>query len=226
MPNRTFWKLGLTVLGLLLAAGIFVPTPAQADNFLSLSLQLPTSVSAGGTGTFDVVLSDAAGGTGVTIGGFDFDVEVTSTSGVTLTGAEPTSTGYIFSGNSFDETSGVPLNITPTPTTDLTASDLAADITSTGYTLEGGGSIDLGEVLFDVSPTAPTEMANVQFVSGIFNTDLSDPSGANIPINTETGGTIDIIGTAVPEPPTLIMLLGAIPFALLFGLRTRHKFEG
>jgi hypothetical protein len=224
MYNRTLWKLGLTVLGLLLAAGIFVPMPARADN-LSLSLLLPTSVSAGGTGAFDVVLSDAAGGTGVTVGGFDFDVEVAATSGVTLTGADtsvPSVPGYIFSGNSLF---GPVLTDSGSTPTDLTASDIAA-IFGTGYTLAGGGSIDLGEVLFDVSPTAPTEMANVQFVSGIFNTDLSDPNGVNIPINNETGGAIDIIGTAVPEPSTLIMLLGAIPFALLIGLRTQRRFEG
>jgi len=223
MYNRTLWKLGLTVLGLFLAAGIFVPMSARADN-LSLSLQLPTSVSAGGTGAFDVVLSDAAGGTGVTVGGFDFDVEVAATSGITLTGADtsvPSVPGYIFSGNSLFGPDLTDLGSTPT---DLMASDIAAS--GIGYILAGGGSIDLGEVLFDVSPTAPTEMADVQFVSGIFNTDLSDPNGVNITINTETGGTIDIIGAAVPEPSTLIMLLGAIPFALLIGLRTQHRFEG
>jgi hypothetical protein len=96
--------------------------------------------------------------------------------------------GYIFSGNSLF---GPNLTDSGSIPTDLTASDIAAS--GIGYFLGGGASIDLGEVLFDVSPTTPTEMANVQFVSGIFNTDLSDPSGGNIPINTETGGTIEAV---------------------------------
>jgi hypothetical protein len=226
MYSRTSWRLGLTVLVLLSAVEIFLPMSARADT-LDLSLQLPASVSAGGAGTFNVVLADmsAPGGTGVTIGGFDFEVVVeTPDSGVTLTGAEPTLTGYIFSGNSFVETFGVPLNITSTPTTDLIANDEAL---TGGTTLTGGESVDLGEVSFDVSSTAPTEMVDIDFGA---TTDLSDDSNpANpITINNLTGGTLDITGatTAVPEPSTLILLLSVFPFALLIGLRTRPKFEG
>ncbi len=220
MHSRTFWRVGLTVLVLFLAAEIFLPMTARADN-LELTLQFAsTTVSAGGTGSFDVILTDEGGGSGVTIAGFDFELQ-SSSSDLVLTDANTSTSAapYIFSTQSLF---GPDITIQTTP--ELIADDIAG---SGGTTLTAGDTIALGEVLFDVSATAPTEMVNIQFDIGPSDvTDLSDPNENNVPISSATGGTVDIIGTKVPEPSTLMMLLSVIPFALLIGLRTRHKFEG
>lgn len=223
MHSPIGWKVVLMGLGLSLSIGVFLPMSAWADT-LDLSLQMPTtSISAGGTGSFDVVLTDAAG-SGVTVGGFDFEVVVgTPASGVNLTNASTSTLGtYIFSGNSLF---GPTLTDPGSTSTDLIASDVASHPGS-GTSLNAGESVDLGSVSFNVSASAPTETVSIDF--GAF-TDLSDNSfPANpIAINNMTDGTLNIIGatTAVPEPSSVALLLCGLLALWFVGQRRFCKGE-
>jgi len=202
MRNLTFAK-ALLIVGLAMGASTLIPKPTRADS-LDVSLQLPASAAAGSTGTFEVVLTDTSG-SGVTIGGFDFELD-TSSVDVALTDATTSTTGtYIFAGNSFDnDYLGGDQTVGTSP---LLANDVAE---SGGTTLNSGESVDLGTVTFDVSSTAPTEDVGIDFIP-LF-TDLSDPNGNAISIDALDSGVLSIEGasTSVPEPSPLAMLLAGI----------------
>lgn len=195
--------------------------PTRADT-LDLSLQMPTaSIIAGGTGSFDVVLTDVAG-SGVTVGGFDFEVVVeTPASGVSFTNANTLTSGtYIFSGNSLFGPTLADLGST---STDLSASDVALNPGS-GTNLVAGESVDLGSVSFSVSASAPTETVSIDF--GAF-TDLSDNSfpANSIRISSVTDGTLSIAGTstAVPEPSSAALLLCGLLALWFLGQRVERR---
>jgi len=226
MPERTALQRSLLCGVLALLAGTFFPSPAKADS-LDLSLaDLPSSVSAGDTGSFEVVLTDVSGTSGVTIAGFDFELD-TSSSDVTLTDANTsTSDPYIFAlpGNSLaNKDFGGDLVILNPP---LIANDEAL---SGGTMLTAGQSVALGEVFFSVSPTASTEQIGIDFLPDF--TDLSDPAGNAISIDSATGGTLTIMGsTTVPEPPSGVMLLCGLLVISFTGRRSRlesssHSWE-
>jgi hypothetical protein len=193
---------------LLVIAGVsgFCLAPAQADDFQITLLPTTNNITAGSSGSFEVLITDEIGGTGVTIGGFNFALQSTSTD-VTFTDANDSAvTSYIFSGNSFDDvfTSG---NLTVQTSPELIATDFAL-APGSGTTMTGGETLALGEVLFDVSPTAPTETVDIGF--DLSNTNLSDRDANNIPIASVTGASINIFGgsTSMPEPSFFLILVG------------------
>jgi len=177
-----------------------VPLPAST---LTVSLSALGSVAAGSTGNnFDVLLTNTSG-PAVSVGGFFFEVMAASPD-VTFTDATTaTATSYIFTGSSLFG----PDIMTTNTGQDLDASDLG------NATLASGATLALGHVLFNVSPTASTEIVDLTF--GAYPaTSLADVSGVNLPINTLSGGQIQIMGAAstVPEPSTLALLVIATFF--------------
>jgi hypothetical protein len=182
----------------------FCLTPAQADDFQITLLPTTNNINAGSSGSFEVLLTDEIGGTGVTIGGFNFALQSTSTD-VTFTDAnESTAAPYIFSGYS---EFGPDITFATSP--ELIANDIASNPNG-GTALFGGDTVALGEVYFDVSPTAPSETVSITFDESPAGTVLSDSSGYNIPIASFTGATLNITGgtTSMPEPSFFLILVG------------------
>ena len=201
---------------LLVIVGVsgFCLAPAQADDFQITLLPTTTNINAGSSGSFEVLLTDEIGGAGVTIGGFNFALQSTSTD-VTFTDANDSTTAtnyifapYIFTGNSLaDALFGGDLTGQTSP--ELTATDIALTAGS-GTPMTAGETLALGEVLFDVSPTAPTGPVDISFDESPAGTSLSDSSGNNIPIASFTKSTINITGgtTSMPEPSFFLILVG------------------
>lgn len=198
-------KLTLTILAASLVASV-VCAPARADAIFSI-LPTPVIAPAGEIGgTFDVVVTNN-GGSGLTIGGFAFEVSVTDPD-ITLTGADfsPVVYPYIFAGNSFDENNSLTLNYTSGATLD--ASDTYATAGS-GTSLGAGQSLSLGEVTFNVASPATPGSYVVSFTGTPTIADannLSDNSGNPITVDSFSGGTI----TIAPEPSSLLLALTAI----------------
>jgi len=197
--SRKIRHVGYRLVVLFAMGTVLTPQVLQAD-VVGLSIFQPISATAGGIGSFDVLLTDLSGTTGVTVGGFNFELQ-TSSGDVTLASANTSTVSpYIFSGNSFSDTyfSG---SITIQTSPDLIASDSVL-IPFSGTPLSAGETVALGSVLFDVAPRAPTETVQVNFGG---STNLSDPNGNPIPIGALTGGDIDITAAttaATPEPST------------------------
>jgi PEP-CTERM motif len=181
--------------GFLAAVCMYFAVPADATLIISVE---PVTAAPGTTGgTFDVLLTDS-GSAGVSVAGFSFEIQ-SSNPAITFTGAfTSTATAtYIFNGNSL---------FGPEIDTQTTPSLIAQDLAASGSTiLNSGDVVGLGQVFFNVSPTATPGPVTVSFTGGLAGNDLSDPAGANIPINTFTSGTINI--TSTPEPSSLLMLL-------------------
>jgi hypothetical protein len=106
-------------------------SPAQAAFVLDMTVQNAT-VSAGGAGSFDVVLrNDASATQSVSIAGFSIDLTIPSGTGISLTGANDlTSAPYIFAGNSLGFLAAV-------TATEVQANDFAA---ASGTLLAPGGA--------------------------------------------------------------------------------------
>jgi len=93
----------------------------------------------------------------------------------------------------------------------LDGSDVTND--GAGITLTSGQSLALGRVLFDISPTAATGPFTVSFTGTPAVTDansLSDPAGAPVSVDSFTSGTITITSSSVPEPSSLLLVLGGM----------------
>jgi hypothetical protein len=201
-----------TVL-ILAAAGLLVsaPLPARAD--LIVSVQSVTATAGTNGNSLEVDLQNT--GAAVDIAGFTFELTVTSSSGVTFTGADESTrlATYIFAGNSVFGP-----NINTTTGTTLDASDVAAD----GSTPLGTGSaVGLGEVFFNVAGSAPGGAVTVTLTE-FPATSLAGPNANNIPIDTLNNGTITIMSSAVPEPSSLVSaILGLLCSLLYFGARWR-----
>ncbi len=205
MHHKTgFLKLGFA------AALMFCSAPAYAS--LIFSTQSVTA-SAGSTGdTLDVLLTNT-GASGVSIGGFNFEIatsdpDIIFTSVFTSTVTAP----YIFSGNSLF---GPQIDTQTSPS--VIASDLAA---SGSATLGSGVTVGLGKVFFNVSPTAASGPFTVSFTGGAAGNNLSDALGNDVRIDTLSSGTISI--SAVPEPSSLLLTLAGIALFLGRGRRQRR----
>ena len=209
---KTKWLAVVAECMIPFAAAVMVcaiaPTPARADG-LSVALTPLSDVAAGSTGnTFDVLLTNGSA-SAVSIEAFAFEV-VSSIPDVTFSGASTaTSTTYIFGADSLF---GPDITGFGWGTTDLGASDLDA---VDQITLGAGATVGLGHVLFDVSPTAPTEIVSIDIV-GFPGTSLGDDLGNNVPIESFSGGKVQINGpvAGVPEPGTLVLLLMMAPIVL------------
>ncbi len=184
--------------------------PARADLTISV---LDSTVSAGGTGSFDVVLQDT-GGT-FQVGGFQIELAVGAGSGLTFTAADTnTLEPYIFGTY---QSAPFPFAPNPFPNMDFVAGD--TDMTAPGFvTLNPGDVLGLAHVSFAVAAGTPPGGIDVMLVGA--NTGLNDVTGAPVPAGT-ADGTVTV--AAVPEPSALA--LGSVGGALLlaFGRRRRRR---
>ena len=198
------WR--LPVFATCLGLAFFADRSANAG--LLLSVQPTTqAVSAGGGGTFDVILTNS-GPSSVTVGGFSFEIN-SNNLGLSLTGANiSTAAPYIFGGSGF-----AGFNIATATGQTLDASDFFSVINS-GATLGSGATVGLGHVSFSTLPGA-SGSATVSF-SGFPFTSFSDQVGQNLTFTVSSGGTINITGgtTPVPEPATF----GPAVLAILAGI--------
>ena len=189
---------------------------------MALSIQQPINANSGTSGGFDVYLSNLSAGTsGVTIGGFSFELQSSSGDVVLNSASTATTLPYIFAGNSFaDDFFGGDLTIQNTP--DLIALDFAS-APNTGTLIQDGQTVAIGHVSFSVLASAPTELVPLTFVNGAYTT-LSDPFANAIPINSLTGGNVSITATvsAVPESPAWSLLLVVL---LILAPRLRRVFD-
>lgn len=206
--SRSYFQLPVLLIPMVLAS-LLSAVPSQAS-VLAVSLSPLGTVVAGSTGNFDVLLTNTSGAA-VSVGGFFFEVNSGNADLKFTDATTATASSYIFGGTSVFG----PDIMTKNTGLVLDASDLG-----TGP-LASGATRGLGHVLFNASPTAPTELVNLT-LSAFPATSLADPSGANLPINTLTGGSIQITGraSAVPEPMTLSLLLAGGCF-LWMGKRLR-----
>lgn len=207
-------KLGKRKIGMLFVscAAALICAPAYADvTFAAFSIEPVTqNVLQGGTGSFDLVVTDDGPGS-ISVQSSAFEISVGT--GVTITGAD-FSTGatypYIFTGDSFAIINGIPLYSNPLPAQTLTGGDGTND--GAGITLTPGESLGLADVLFSVSPSAALGPVAISFIGTPTVADsnnLSDPNGTAIPVATFTGGTIDIVSasSSTPEPSSILLTL-------------------
>jgi hypothetical protein len=155
----------------------------------------------------------------ISVQSFSFEVSV-ATPNITFTGANfaTVASTYIFAGDSFDAMNGFTLNIS-SPGQALDANDGTND--GAGISLNSGQTLALGHILFDVTGGAAAGPFAVSFTGGSAENNLTDPQGANIPVDTLTGGTINISAvSSVPEPSSLpLVLAGTAALAALIRRR-------
>jgi hypothetical protein len=209
-------KAGFLKCGLLIGVCIFGSLPAYADLIVSIQSVAANPGSSGNT--FDVLLADN-GSPGVSVAGFNFDIQ-TADPDITFTGVftSTASALYIFAGNSL---LGPEIDDQLSPT--LTAADFAI---SGSATLNSGDVVGLGQVTFAVSPTATPGPFTVSFVTsgGTADNSFSDPNGNNVPIDSFTSGTITVAPGAsngTPEPSSFLLMLTGT--AALAGLLRRRR---
>lgn len=200
-------KVGFLKFGFAAAALVFCSAPAYAT--LIFSVQSVTASPGSVGNVFDVLLTDT-GSPGVSVAGFNFEIEA-SDPDITFTGVfTSTATApYIFSGNSIF---GPEIDTQTSPTV------IASDLSASSTTLNSGDVVGLGQVFFNVSANA-TGPFTVSFTGGAAGNNLENPSNDNIPIDTFSSGTITI--ASVPEPSSLLLMLAGIAALVSWNRRRR-----
>ncbi len=159
------------------------------------------------TGNFDILLTNT-GPNVVSIGAFSFEIS-TASPNINLTGASTSTTQtrapYIFEGDSFADSNGLPLATSTGQS--LSASDIPND--GVPALIRGSGAtVSLGEVSYSIALSAALGPVRVTFSP--VQTSLSD--GVGNPLDfTAVNGEITI--TPIPEPtqiPLLVAGLGAL----------------
>lgn len=205
MHNRKFPNVRAPFRFLIPAAlAVALLCPALAEASIIISIQNVNANSPSSGNAFDVLLTNTGAGS-VALGAFSFelttaDADITFFSATTATTLAP----YVFGSNSLFG----PIISTSAPGQTMDASDIFSTPNS-GTTLSAGASVGLGHVFFDVAAGGAAGAKAVNITAFPF-TSLSDPSGANIPVDTASAGTITILSAATPEPSTLALMLVAL----------------
>lgn len=195
----------LTALTALLL-GLF-PAPASADLVLSVG---NASAQAGGTGSFDVVLS-ATNSETFQVAGFSVELAVAPSSGVSFTAASAltTTAPYIFTTLQLP-----PLTFSSFPNYDFIASD--SYLSSPGYvTLSAPVTVGLENVSFAVAAGTPAGDVPVSILGIGVTTEILDNNGNPIPFDAMNGTITVTSSTVVPEPSSLVT--GLTSLALVGG---------
>ena len=207
-------------MALFLSLSTFLPEsrPALAGSVMSIgNVTGPTA----GEGTFEVLLSNPAGGQSVDVASFSFELMVPANSGVEFTGVSTStlSAPYIFDGtggSTVDPT--FTLSLDAFPNTDFKGSD--TEFTYPSISLAPGSVFGLALVSYSVSPSAPPGDVQITFVGD--GTSLSDAEGKGIDFTKDiTQGVIHIAGAAVPEPSSFVMAVVGVAAGLVVLRRTK-----
>lgn len=228
-PGQAAFRACSLALALL---AVFTGTPAVADLVLSISPNSQTT-SPGGTGSFDVILTNTSTTTTFSIASFQVELQVASGGPITFTNAVIPSANYIFQGNSAAGNGVFPF-VTGTnnggafPATEVSVGDIPAN--GNAITLAVAQSVDLATYSYSVAANAAGGTYDIS------NIDASvDPSGmgtlfgdinANLFGYTYDMGSINVPGSSpVPEPASIALLsLGGLG-ALFASRRKRGKSQ-
>jgi hypothetical protein len=192
------WNLYAMAVALAMSA-----MPATGDVILGIGSVFAAPGSSGGTIEVDV---QNTGGADLVIGGFNFAISGDSDIDFTAAGFS-TLAPYIFTGDSFDQANALPLNTSTGPS--LSASDISNS--GNGDVLGAGQTAGLALVTFNVSSTAPSGPVTISFSTDPMDTNLSDPNGNPITIDTFVSGTINVVpANTLPEPSAAAMLLATL----------------
>ena len=211
-PRKTPRPRPLPRAVILALAALWLPgIPARAALIESIQ---STIVPANSTNdSFDVTLTNT-GPSSVTVGSFSFGIQA-DTSNITFNNVTTATTPatYIFNGTSLFGP-----DITVSTSTGPPPSISASDITTipAGVVVASGSTVGLGHVFFNAGPA--TGITGLTFQPA--NTNLTDPSLANIPITTLTSGTVTVT-PSVPEPSSLV-IAGIVAGGLLVVHRRRR----
>jgi hypothetical protein len=190
------------------------PTPARAGLVLKIE---NSSAPPGGTGSFDVVLSDTTGTFAVS--GFQVELSVPGASGVHFSGVDTSTTTAPYL---FGTLQTPPLSFDSFPNTSFTASD--SDATPPFFvTLNTGNEFGLVHVSYkvDAGTTLGTLVPVSIVTSGTFLFDNATPIPNSIPY-TPVNGTVTV--SAVPEPSTVVTAaIGGTCFLAVSCLRARRR---
>jgi hypothetical protein len=211
--------LNTRILFAVAALSVLAPA-AHADLVFSTT---PTSALPGGTGTFEILLTDTdgAGSSAYDVGLVNFDLKADSTSGIQFTAADTnTTTPYIFYGNSGDITNGFPLSSDSFPTTEVDGGD---NTIGSPTTMNPGDVYGLANITYTVSPGAALGPAALTFedVGGGTVAEQSDETALPSAAMNSTI-TVGPANAAVPEASSLALLsLALLPLGLLAAKRHR-----
>ena len=212
------------LLAAMLAGILSASIPAEAGLLIDIALN---SAAPGATGSLEVTLTNTGSGSPsdppfFLVGGFSFEITATGTD-VTFSDVT-TGTSlfpYIFPATYSEFGPDIVLSVSPDGHT-IIASDNYFDATTAtvGTTLSPGETVSLGLVSYSLSNSTPLVPIPISFMA---STDVSDPSGTDLPVTRSSSGSINVlvVGT-VSEPSSLIsMLLGA--FGIGFGMYRRRS---
>jgi len=200
----------LPVAALLLCCG---PTPARAGLVVQV---LSSSAPVGGTGSFDVDLSNIGGSTSYGVSGFSVELSVSTGSGVSFAGANVnTSAPYIFG-----TLQSPPLARSTFPSHDFIAAD--SSLTAPYFTtLNPGSTFGLEHVSYSVAPGTKLGPVGVSIMGLGTTTEMTDIN-ASLFSTTSVNGTISI-ASGVPEPSSLLLLSSAVIMASMTVLARRRR---
>ncbi len=190
---------------LIVSLSLVASTPVRANLMLTVA---SSTAAAGGTGSFDVVLSSLVTDPTYTISGFSVELGVAASSGVKFTAATvATAAPYIFG-----TLQSSPFSFSSFPTTDFIASD--ADMASPGYvSLAPGMTYGLEHVTYSVAPgtTAGPITVIILGQTGPAPTTQIDDANGNPTAFAPTSGTILVAPTVTtPEPSSFCLMAIAL----------------
>ncbi len=228
-PNRSCSFAEFRYLAVAVAVLLLAVAPASAGFILTLNVQSTTATAGSTSNDLEITLTNS-GSSAVTIAGFSFGIQ-SSSSNITFTDAQINTTlPYVFAGNSLfgpDITTSVGNSlfgpdIAPSaPGLSLTASDFAA---VGGTSLGSGETVGLAHVSFNVAAGTPNGPVTVSFLS-YPTTSLSDDQDNNLSFNAPDG-TITVSGSGsavVPEPSSLLLAITALSPAAWWVLRRGRR---
>ena len=189
---------------LTLAALLFADLPTMCQAGLVVTVESST-VAAGGTGSFDVVLASTGGS--YQVGGFSIDLSLPTASGTVFNSVDINTTdSYLFA-----TLQSSPFSFTTFPASELIASD-AYNSPPYYTTVDPGSTFALAHVTYsvDANIVGPIPVS----IEGIgITTQILDADGDIIPFQAINGNII--IVTSVPEPSSAVVYgIGIVCLAL------------
>jgi len=209
---QSFWQRQVWLTAACAIAWVMGSAPARATPIFSIT---PATVGAGGSGEFEVILTNS--GSPIGVAGFNFEI-TTSNTAITFTDITDNTVidPYIYLGDSLLASgTGSILETPPSTAQDAQAGDYP--LTGIGNTLGPGSAYSLGLVLFSVAPGAAAGPVTINFGGA---TSLSDPNGNSIAFGS-TPGQVIITAPVIQTPEPRIFGMVGLGFLSLITIRKR-----